>query len=49
LLTGNADRWVDVVLILVRSGVDAIDGTYLEACGVLDPNTWLGDDVCGKL
>jgi hypothetical protein len=31
LLTGDADLWVDAVLILFRGGADAIDGTYLDA------------------
>ena len=38
LLTGDADLWVDAVLILFRGGADAIDGIYLDARAILqDP------------
>ena len=49
LLTGDADRWVDVILILSRGRVDAIDRADLEACSVFDANAWLGNDVGGEL
>jgi hypothetical protein len=49
LLAGDADRWIDVVLVFSRGGMDAIDGANLKACTVFDANAWLSDDVGGKL